>query len=162
MAHKFRIHKSDDLDGSVKGAWRPALVATVYGTDGMPLAWKEIVVFTCPGCGCPQGVGDDDAQIVDGKTDRAVKCNDPRCSWSEVLEFDLHQDAVGRERFGKLKKKAEDEVVEARVAHVRDVILENDRKEQQARVDAAARKVMAAGGNPADVFNAFMKASKSK
>src|SRR5574342_410419 len=106
----FKKHHLEHLDDT-RGAWRPSLIASVHGADGHPVAWKEIVVVSCPNCGCQFGVGGDNngPQIkADGTTDEPVTCY--HCKWSDHMTFEKHQESAGREHFAKLKAEAEQSV----------------------------------------------------
>lgn len=158
--HKMKLHHDEELDGKFKGSWRPSLVATLYGVDGQPVAWKEIVVFTCPSCGCPQGFGADGDEIVEGKSERIIKCQDSRCGWADMLEFDDHQKAKGRERYGKIKAEAEEGVKQARINHLHDKIRNEMQADMNERALAEAKKIMAAGGDPQEIFRSHMAKKK--
>lgn len=148
----FKKHHQEHLDDT-KGAWRPTLVATVFGSDGHPVAWKEIVVVSCHECGLQYGVGGDEAQIQEnGQTDRPVTCH--HCKTTDHHHYDLHADAVGREHFAKLKKQAEDDVKEARLRVLKQLIAEQIRKEADDRAMEAAKQILPDGANnPQELFN---------
>lgn len=120
----FKKHHTEHLDGT-RGSWRPALVASLFGIDGHPVAWKEIVVVSCHGekCGLQYGVGGDDdgPQIqADGTTDRPVTCH--HCQSSDHMTFEKHAAAEGRGHFNKLKAQAQQDVKDARIRLLKEKI----------------------------------------
>ncbi len=157
--HTFKKHKDEHLDNT-RGKWRPALTAGIIGADGHPASFNEIVVFSCPSCGAPQGVGGDDVKIqADGTTDGPVKCY--HCGWTEVLHFELHADAVGRDHFGKLKEDAKVEVAEARMSKIKQLIREQMQQELDAKAHEAAKQILPDGDpNHAELFKNYMKNKK--
>jgi hypothetical protein len=155
----FKKHHSDDLDGT-KGAWRPALIAGVIGVDGHPMSHREVVVFSCPGCGAPQGVGGDDVQILpDGTTDGIVRCY--HCPWADTMTFEKHADAAGRSHFNELKAKAIKEIQDTRLNAIREKVREELFADLNDRAMAEAKKIMPDGAqNPQELFREVMSKKK--
>ncbi len=154
----FKKHHTDELPDGIKGkgSWRPSLVSTLDGADGMPIAWKEIVVVSCPQCAGQFGVGADGPEInANGKTDEPVHC--PYCSWSDHMEFEKHQHSEGREHFAKLKGKAEESVRQARLDKAHQIIQKQMQDELNDRAYEEAKKLFPAGGNHPEILRDFLK-----
>ncbi len=151
-----KMHHNDDLDHT-KGSWRPALVAGIVGADGNPETFNEIVVFSCPGCGAPQGVGADDVKILpSGETDKPVHCH--HCSWSDVMTFDKFSETDGRDKFAKAKDKAKKEVDDGRIHIMSEHIHNQMLLEMKDKVEAEAKKLIPDNApNKAELFKDFMK-----
>lgn len=157
----MKKHHTEHLDGT-KGRWRPALVGSeILTADGHHGDFNEIVVISCPKCGAHQGVGADDVKIVNGKTDKPWTCYDARCRYSEVLEFEGHQEPHGREHFGKLKDEAHKDVHASRIRVAHQILVNKKREELHAD---AMEQVKAELGNGADPVKAqaFLKSLGKK
>lgn len=155
----IKKHHLEHLDGT-KGAWRPALVPGMIGVDGHPASFNEVVVFTCPQCGAPQGVGGDAVKIqADGTTDGPVRCvNAPKCSFSEVMQFEAHATDAGREHFARMKEEAHAGVAETRISKVKEEIRQNMLAELDAKAHEEAKKILPEGDpNHPEIFKNFMK-----
>lgn len=151
MGAKILKHHDDILDGT-KGKYRITLQArkSSFLSDGHAADHDEGVVVTCPSCGCQFGVGfdADGPKIVDGKTDRPVKCMNPmpgRCSWSDYMEFDLHTSAEVRGEVNKRKADAQAEISDARIRTVHEKIKAQMEAEVHDRAMEAAKKIIVDG-----------------
>lgn len=155
----IKKHHLEHLDGT-KGAWRPAHVPGLVGVDGLPASFNEVVVFTCPQCGAPQGVGGDRVKIqVDGTTNDVVPCvNAPRCAFNDVVKFENHGDDAGREHFARLKEEAHSGVAETRIRRVKEKVRERMLAEIDAKAHEEAKRVLPDGDpNHPELFKDFMK-----
>lgn len=157
----FKKHHHEHLDDT-RGAWRPSLVASMWGPDGHPVAWKEIVVVSCPNCGGQFGVGGDSngPQIKeDGSTDQPVVCH--HCKWSDHMVFDGHQEPHGREHFAKLKDQAEQDVKDGRTRHLKKVLHQQMQEELEQKAHEEAQKMLADDPDQAKAYlNAMKKLRK--
>jgi hypothetical protein len=152
----FSKHHKEHLDGT-KGSWRPALIASVFGVDGHPIAWKEIVVISCPTCACQFGVGGDDVQInSDGTSSGPVTCH--HCGWTDSITAEKFDHALGRSHFNQLKATAETEVSEARIRTVKEEMRKDLLADLDARAMSEAKKILPDGDpNHQELFKNFMK-----
>jgi len=157
----YKKHHLEHLDGS-RGTWRPTLVTSMWGADGHPIAWKEIVIVSCHNCGLQYGVGGDDngPQIQDdGTTNSPVRCQ--HCKTEDHMTFDKHQEPIGREHFAKLKADALQEVKAARLMALQEHIKAQMQAELDERAAAAAREIIPDGAdNPQELFKTAMKKYK--
>lgn len=154
----FKKHHHEHLDDT-RGAWRPSLVASMWGPDGHPIAWKEIVIVSCPGCGIQFGVGGDanGPQInEDGTTTEPVVCH--HCQWSDNMTFDGHTEPHGREHFAKLKDQAANDVKEARAHHLKRALHKQMLENLDQAVHEESERLLA---EDPDHAKAFLKAMKN-
>lgn len=136
----YKKHYSDELDNH-KGSWRPALVASIFGADGHPIAWQEIVVVCCHGCGAQFGVGaEGDSIQADGSTSAEATCY--HCKHTEHMTFEHFDQPKGREHFAKLKVDAGDAVKETRMRNVKEVLKKQMQEELDARAHEAAKAIL--------------------
>ena len=166
MGVKILKHHEEQLDAT-RGAYRVTLQAkkSSFGPDDHPQSWDVGVIVSCPSCGCQFGVGFDanGPKIgLDGKTDRVVKCMNPKgCAWSDVMEFDLFDDAATKAEVGKRKADAAAEIADTRIR----VLKEHHRRQLELELDeralAEAKKIVPDGDpDAARKFADFMKAAK--
>ena len=158
----FKKHHLEHLDDT-RGAWRPSLIASMWGPDGQPVAWKEMVVVSCPNCGCQFGVGGDNngPQIKqDGTTDQPVVCH--HCKWSDHMTFDSHTEPQGREHFAKLKDQAVKEVREGRVRHLKKALHQQMMENMEQITHEEAMKQLSEDPDHAQAFLKAMDKLKKK
>lgn len=153
----IKKHHSEHLDGT-RGAWRPSVVgSSILGPDGHPASFGEVVVFSCPGCGAQQGVGTEAVKIQpDGTTDGPVKCY--HCPWSDVLQFEKHAEAEGREHFNRMIAQAHQDVSDARIRKLHEKIKTDMQQELAEKAMAEVRKILPEGAeNHAELYRDAMK-----